>query len=379
MKNILVFTTGCIGHHLEYLHHFYVHALGDTENRYVFCVSSDFNDVKSTFSWPETDNISFDIIDDNGLRKCISGGNGFFNIIKLSFAKSIYLKKKCSQYNIDRIYTIMLMEYLPALPFVLSKSVDFRGIIYRIALNDSGLSLKSRIVEKLKYNLLAKSRIFRKVFVLNDKKSAQRLNGIYHVDKFTYLPDPFPQTSVPRDLRDELHIPAENRVYLHFGGLGLRKGTTTILEAIDKIQDAKNMTFVFAGRIGKDCREQFYSMVEKLKGKTQILIYDEFCTYDFLSSIAYTADCLLIPYQNVNQSSGVLGYAAQYDKPVIGPDAGLLGDIIKSNGLGKVIDFPITAERLALAIENADSIKPVDGDKYRKENSIGNFLKIITK
>lgn len=273
----------------------------------------------------------------------------------------------------------MLMEYLPALSFVLPKSVDFRGIIYRIALNDCGLSLKSRIVEKIKYNLLAKSRIFRKVFVLNDRKSAQRLNGLYHVDKFTYLPDPFPRTSVPRNLRAELHIPSENLVYLHFGGLGLRKGTITILEAIDMIKDAKNITFVFAGKIGKDCRKQFYSMVEKLKGKTQILVYDEFCTYDFLASIAYTSDCILIPYQNVTQSSGVLGYAAQYDKPVIGPDAGLLGEIIKNNVLGKVIDFPITPESLASAIENAGSIKPVDGSKYRKENSVENFLGIITK
>ena len=90
MANILVFTTDCKGHHLEYLHHYYDYALMDVENKYVFCVSKDFHDVKSTYSWQEADNISFDFIADDDLEKCIKGGNGFLNIIKLSFAKSKY-------------------------------------------------------------------------------------------------------------------------------------------------------------------------------------------------------------------------------------------------------------------------------------------------
>lgn len=379
MKKILVFTTDCKGHHLEYLHHFYIQALRDESNLYVFCVSSDFNEVKSTFSWPKAGNIIVDIIRDVDLKKCISGKNGFFNIMKLSFFKSLYIRKKCRQYNINTVYTIMLMEYLPALPFILSKSIDFRGIIYRIALNEKSLSLKSKLIENFKFKLLAKSEIFRKVFVLNDRKSVERLNDIYGVCKFCYLPDPFPRTSMPHDLRSELHIPVVNKMFLHFGGLGLRKGTITIIEAIEKIKDTKNLTFVFAGKVGDDCRDLFYSQIEKVKDKVQILVYDKFCSYDFLSSLAYTADCLLIPYQNVNQSSGVLGYAAQYDKPVIGPDAGLLGEIIRIYGLGIVISCPITAESLAKSITDAESIKPVDGKMYRESNSIENFLNIITE
>lgn len=151
MANVLVFTTDCKGHHLEYLHHYYDFALRDADNHYVFCVSKDFYDVKSTYSWPEADNIVFDFIADDDLEKCIKGGNGFMNIIKLSFAKSRYLRMKCKEHNIDVVHTIMLMEYLPALPFILPSRIDFRGIIYRIALNDKTLSLKSKIIEKIKY------------------------------------------------------------------------------------------------------------------------------------------------------------------------------------------------------------------------------------
>lgn len=77
MSNILVFTTDCLGHHLEYLHHYYDFALRDVSNHYFFCVPKEFYDVKSTYSWQEVDNISLDIIADDDLAKCISGGNSF--------------------------------------------------------------------------------------------------------------------------------------------------------------------------------------------------------------------------------------------------------------------------------------------------------------
>lgn len=379
MSNILVFTTDCKGHHLEYLHHYYDYALRDVGNKYVFCVSKDFQKVKSTYSWPEAGNILFDFIADDDLEKCIKGGNGFLNIIKLSFAKSLYLKKKCKEHNIDVVHTIMLMEYLPALPFFLPSKIDFRGIIYRIALNDKTLSFRSKIVEKIKYSLLVKSLLFKKIFVLNDKRSVALLNEKYKTNKFYFLPDPFPQTEQPKNVREELNIPAENKVFLHFGGLGRRKGTLLIAEAVSRMKDATGLTFVFAGRISKDCDKEFYQIIKGINNGAQVLVYNEFCTYEFLNSLAYTADYMLIPYENVTQSSGVLGYAAQYDKPVIGPDAGLLGDLIRSYGLGKLIKYPISVENLKQAIESYASIEPVDGSLYRKENSIGNFQEILMK
>lgn len=379
MSNILVFTTDCKGHHLEYLHHYYDYALRDIGNKYVFCVSKDFHDVKSTYSWPKAENISFDFIEDDDLEKCIKGGNGFLNIIKLSFAKSLYLKKKCKEHHIDVVHTIMLMEYLPALPFILPSRIDFRGIIYRIALNDKTLSLRSKIIEKIKYSLLVNSKIFKKIFILNDKRSVKALNEKYRTTKFHFLPDPFPQTEQPKNVREELNIPAENKIFLHFGGLGRRKGTLLIAEVISRMKEAKGFTFIFAGRISNDCDKEFYQMIETIDNGAQIMVYNEFCTYEFLNSLAYTADYMLIPYENVTQSSGVLGYAAQYDKPVIGPDAGLLGDLIKNYGLGKMIKYPISVEDLKQAVLSYESIRPVDGSSYRQENSILNFQKILMK
>lgn len=377
MANVLVFTTDCKGHHLEYLHHYYDYALGDVENKYVFCVSKDFHDVKSTYSWQEADNILFEFIEDEDLDKCINGGNGFFNIIKLSFAKSKYLKKKCKEHKIDVVHTIMLMEYLPALPFILPSRIDFRGIIYRIALNDKTLSFRAKMIERIKYSLLVNSFLFKNIYVLNDKESIDKLNEYYHTTKFRFLPDPFPVMEKPDDVREQLNIPKTNKIFLHFGGLGRRKGTLLIAHAISKIKDARNLTFIFAGRISKDCDEEFFQILETINNGSQILVCNEFCTYEFLNSLAYTTDYMLIPYDNVNQSSGVLGYAAQYDKPVIGPNAGLLGNLIRKYKLGKLIRYPVMVEDLVESILSYDNITTVDGTKYRKENSIRNFQNIL--
>lgn len=377
MANVLVFTTDCKGHHLEYLHHYYGYALNDVDNNYVFCVSKDFYDVMATYTWPEANNILFDFIADEDLNKCINGGNGFFNIIKLSFAKSKYLKKKCKEHKIDVVHTIMLMEYLPALPFILPSRIDFRGIIYRIALNDKTLSFRAKMIERIKYSLLVNSFLFKNIYVLNDKESIDKLNEYYHTTKFRFLPDPFPVMEKPDDVREQLNIPKTNKIFLHFGGLGRRKGTLLIAHAISKIKDARNLTFIFAGRISKDCDEEFFQILETINNGSQILVYNEFCTYEFLNSLAYTTDYMLIPYDNVNQSSGVLGYAAQYDKPVIGPNAGLLGNLIRKYKLGKLIRYPVMVEDLVESILSYDNITTVDGTKYRKENSIRNFQNIL--
>lgn len=377
MANVLVFTTDCKGHHLEYLHHYYGYALNDVDNNYVFCVSKDFYDVMATYTWPEANNILFDFIAEEDLNKCINGGNGFFNIIKLSFAKSKYLKKKCKEHKIDVVHTIMLMEYLPALPFILPSRIDFRGIIYRIALNDKTLSFRAKMIERIKYSLLVNSFLFKNIYVLNDKESIDKLNEYYHTTKFRFLPDPFPVMEKPDDVREQLNIPKTNKIFLHFGGLGRRKGTLLIAHAISKIKDARNLTFIFAGRISKDCDEEFFQILETINNGSQILVYNEFCTYEFLNSLAYTTDYMLIPYDNVNQSSGVLGYAAQYDKPVIGPNAGLLGNLIRKYKLGKLIRYPVMVEDLVESILSYDNITTVDGTKYRKENSIRNFQNIL--
>ena len=84
--------------------------------------------------------------------------------------------------------------------------------------------------------------------------------------------------------------------------------------------------------------DDFYEIYDSLLDIVKFFVFFVFCYYEFLYNFCYSCDCILIPYKNPNQSSGVIGYASLFQKPVIGPSQGLLGRLIKEYKLGDTID-----------------------------------------
>lgn len=82
---------------------------------------------------------------------------------------------------------------------------------------------------------------------------------------------------------------------------------------------------------------------------------------------------MLTPYRNTSQSSGAIGYAAQYGKPVIGPLKGLLGYLIKHYRLGYQVD-EVCANGIYTAISNFKRISVPD--EYVKDNQLSDFLRL---
>lgn len=225
--------------------------------------------------------------------------------------------------------------------------------------------------------LMAKNDTMNRVFILNDKTSACQLNHNFHTSKFTYLPDPVPEIEELKlsNLRSIYNIPDKNKVYLHFGRLTYRKGTLEILKAIN-IMDNKQLkekTFIFAGRVYKEMHNEFYQLLELAKEKVQILVFDAFCEYDFLYNLCYTCDAILMPYQQNEMSSGVLGYAAVFNKPVIGPDGGLIGNIIKKYHLGYCLP---AVNKNSIAQSLTQDIC-CDSSSYVKDNDVNNFINTL--
>ena len=157
----------------------------------------------------------------------------------------------------------------------------------------------------------------------------------------------------PKSIRHELHIPDENTVFLHFGSLERRKGSLEILRAIELIDAEKlsNCSFVFAGRVFDDMKTDFYALINSLQQKCQLILYDEYCSAELLADLCYSCDFILMPYQVTAQSSGMLGYAANFEKPVIGPSDGLVGKLIRKYHLGITIPT-IKADSIAAVLLN---------------------------
>ena len=340
----LIFDSSVTGHHLEYLHHYYMEAIGHTDEEYVIMVPNDFIKVKKEYDWPYSSNISFFYIpeEDEILLKET-------NFYKLGWNTSKILQRAVRKIKPDRVLLTMLMQFIPFIIFLLPRNVRVRGIMYKIYLYEVHRMGKLRLAaERLRFWLAARSSKIEQIFVLNDEDSAMTFNTLYSTSKFRSLPDPVPSVdfSKVKSVREELGVSPVEKLYLHFGGLDGRKGTIDILKSIiaSKKGELKDSCFVFAGRINKNTLNDFYDLLSVAKEKTRILVFDQFCSYDFLWNLCYSCDVILMPYHLTSLSSGILGYAAVFNKPVIGPDNGLIGNLIKKYELGISTQFPLKPE-----------------------------------
>jgi hypothetical protein len=184
------------------------------------------------------------------------------NVLTKSIKKSKFVRSIAKQYNVNEVFFIALIAFMPTIAFILPRNIRISGIIYLIYLyrwKNSNLSLK--LQDTLKYLLLSKKNNFKAIFLLNDKSAPVYLNKKFKTSKFIFLPDPLVPIDESNliDFREQYGISNENIVYSHMGALTKRKGTLKILNAIDSLDKSEldNKSFIFAGRIKEDIRVEF--------------------------------------------------------------------------------------------------------------------------
>ena len=373
MKRILVFETALSGHRLEYIHHLYMKGVEDCGNMYYFVLPDSFNQIKLKSEWPKANNIIFDLMSQSSLHRCENS-----NQIYRAYKKTSLLLEYKRKWNADVAILIMLMDFAPFVSFVNWGDTKIRGIIYKVYLHEQkGMNMFRKLLNQLVYYLFAKRKSFEWLYVLNDKKGESELNKLFRSDKFRYLPDPVPcinENSV-LSIRNELGASETDKVFLQFGELTERKGTLDILKAAELNDSEKlsHVVIVFAGVVKEEIRESFYFKVKSLSGKVRIVVYDEFCPYELLYKLCKSCDVVLVPYHFVNLSSGVIGYAALFGKPVIGPSQGVLGNLISSNMLGVTLD-DVSAEGLKDIFQMTI---PDVTNAYCQTHTIKNFVDAI--
>lgn len=369
----LIFEPTISGHHLEYLHYYYVGALAHPEEEYVFIVTRKFEEVRDKYEWMYADNITIQYIDSKYDSYFVAS-----NPYLLGWKTSKVLRDYVKSINPDKIVLTMLMQFIPFICWLLPGRVKVRGIMYKIYLYEQSKMSKLRLLaERFRFWMASRSRVIESIFVLNDEDSASEFNRIYRTDKFKFIPDPVPEVNISdcKDIREELGIPTSNKMFLHFGGLAKRKGTLEILKTIDLCPESelRGKTFVFAGKFKDSLRTEFYPLLEGVKHKAQILVFDEFCSYEFLYDLCYSCDVILMPYQITNLSSGVLGYAAVFGKPVVGPSDGLIGSIIRKKELGMCL-AGVSASDIRESFSYSFSSNT---SNYTLSNQLVNFINVI--
>lgn len=372
MKTVLIHSTFVGGHQLEYLHHLYMGAISRTHNNYVFVVPKNFFIDGESMSWPESSNIQ--IVTTTYSEK---GG-----MLTKSYRLCKDLAQYINMYKASEVILIELMGYLPFLPFLISSKVKVSGIIYRIYLYDwkSEPNLK-RLLEIFKYLLFSRFRVFDRVFILNDSASSVYLNKLYHTSRFCYLTDPIASLPnyVAKNIRSELGVEQGKTIYLHPGGMLPYKGTIEILKALTLLneQQLDKLAIIFSGRVTPILREEFDYYLEKLKNKVQIVLIEGYLPFERLADLFITSDYVLIPYKVKSQSSGIVGHAAYYKKPVIVAKGGVIGKLVRKWQLGFLLKSPLP-EEIASFLIHPQPFEYKEND-YKEEHSVDNFIYTILK
>jgi hypothetical protein len=375
LKKTLFFDDSLEGHHLEYIHHLYMNCDKFKDEYFIFMLPPTFKLLSDKLGWPIFTNVKIDFISENDYVKLKT------NRVFKSYFLCVCLKKAIKKHRVSNVFLIFLMEFMPFLPFFIGKKVKVSGIVYLIYLYRwKNSSLITKALDSVKYILFSKSIVFANIYLLNDKVAPIYLNKKFKTSVFGYLPDPFmsfPNSNIVK-MRSKFNFSDDKIVCLHFGALQERKGTIEILQAILEANETaiSKCCFVFAGKIHEDIKERFYLLVEEVEKKTQIIVYDKFCEYDFLSLLCFSSNFILIPYKNPEQSSGIIGYAAQFKIPVLAPDNGLLGKLVKRYKLGHTIKN-INVSGMIYFFNNIDNFKMEVDSEYLLDKSVSDFNHII--
>lgn len=372
---ILVYTSEDTGHNLEYFGHIYQHiCTRRPEDLFVFCGPSRVRALTKLLALPPLKNVLFDCFseaEETAMKRS--------NVVARSFSICNSIRVRVRRYGVRFVYAQSLIHLLPAAPFTLPRRVQVVGIIYKIFLYGwHQASMRSKVLDGLKFTLLSRSRVIRKVFMLNDAASARILNRRYHTDKFSGLVDPYcPLPKARLGFRSRYQIGEDKRLFLHFGSLGMRKGTLEVIDSLALLnpEQQSRYAFVFAGDVEPDIRRQFKDKIEALVNHN-ITVIDHFLPYEELSDMLLAGDTILAPYNDTDRSSGLVAYASEYGIPIIAPCNGLVGKLVRRNHLGIVIP-EVTPEELAKAYDQLDKCeKP--SKSYCTSHSVAVFAEQIS-
>ena len=163
-------------------------------------------------------------------------------------------------------------------------------------------------------------------------------------------------------LRDGYHIDSLRTVFLFFGVISPRKGADVLLKALRRLSPdaAAQGAFIFCGEPEHGYREAFeqaYVRLHNERPDIQLHREDRFVSDERMISLFEQSDVILMPYTRPEYSSGILALAAEARTPVIGPEGGLLGRLIRQNGLGTVC--PVHPNGIAQSITDAMRRLPV--------------------
>jgi len=137
------------------------------------------------------------------------------------------------------------------------------------------------------------------------------------------------------DAKAELGIPADARVILFFGGLRAYKNVHALVRAFRNVRDA-NAFLLIAGSPADAALGE--SLAKQATGDHRVRLALQFIERDRVESFFAAADLVVLPYRHILNSGSAL-LALSFNRPVLVPDLGSMGDLKADFGADWVNTF----------------------------------------
>jgi len=354
-KTYLFYDFDVTGHHVEYVNHLPTVINQDNSSAsFIFLLNEKFKEKLNEIS----ENIRYI----------------FFNTANFSKEKSLihrtrkeleFIQREAKENQVSDIFLFNIDPYQVALAWQKNRA-DFKyhGILFspptRIQTPENvniftkwkQILRKKRKEQQLK--ICVRNLNGGKIFVLNDEKVVSILNQKSNSKEspFRYLPDPILQTrgELKQDLRKKYGITADTTVLLAFGSIIPRKNLERCINALANLPKDKPFCLLIAGK-GKP---EYVTTLQgnydnKRSRRHQLIIENDFLSESEIPDYFSAADVVLMPYINFYGSSGVLGHAMRFAKPVIAPEVGLIADLVRRYDLGLTVN-PLSQDSIESAL-----------------------------
>ena len=361
----------------EYIRHILNYANENHQNDEFHIVVPN-NYEKHLASFPSSDKFIFHYLSDKTVKQLLKPGK--LSVIIHSVVRCKVVARYIKQYSIDKTILITSINYLFGIGLILPKDSYVSAIEYIIPRHrPDNISSFKKLEDRFRMWTYSHTKQLKNIFLLNDEESAEIYNKNYGTSKFKFIPDP-----IDCLVRSHPHTDKSSHkiTILHAGRFRKEKGTFDIFEALRLLNDNERSKFKFilcGGSIIPEDNERAKNEILELDKIMEVEYHPGFVSEEFLHSLYERCDYVLMPYHNYFQSSGNLGHAASYRKPVIGPGVGLLGNLIEKYSLGIALESLdatgiVKALRKILTSSNSKSYRFND---YVKRCSPSDFSRIL--
>jgi glycosyltransferase involved in cell wall biosynthesis len=386
-KNILIFEPDSSGHHPGYLYHLIINFL---ENEYPFnltvLVAPDFFEkhpqiIQKTLS-PRVKWLIFSDPEFKNWQEIKAK-----SVTKRSFFEWELLRKYITESK--SVYAfLMYIDYLQmALLTQKALPCPVSGILFRPTLvNYPAHSVKEMLNswrKNLTLKLFVKNNSLDSLFNL-DPFATDFIQQNWKTDKVKFLPDPvqvYPSTKSVAELRNDLQIEPNRKVFLIFGFLDSRKGISEVMEAVSNIskENSSKATLLIVGPWEESERKKFD---EKIGGvlqnsDIQIIVKDEFIQDEDIQAYFEVSDYILALYAKHIGMSAIMVRAAAAQKPFLTHNFGLMGKIVTENQLGMIVENDLAEKMTKLLSENIEVGNKEKMREFAELNSAENYAKVI--